>query len=278
MKEKIGVYYMKLKIGFIGAGNMGKAMLLGMINSKKVDASSLYVYDQYEQAIIDLKQLHDIHHCESEVDVARNVDVIILAVKPYGIETVLNTIKSVLKPETIVVSIAAGVTLKQMHAHLTCDTKIVRCMPNTPALVQEGMSMLCDQGSLSDQERVLVRELFSCFGKADYLDEKHMDAFIGISGSSPAYVYMFIEAMADAAVLKGLPRNQAYMYASQAVLGAAKMVLESGIHPGQLKDNVCSPGGTTIEAVTTLEKTGFRASIIEAVLACIEKSEKMSRT
>lgn len=269
---------MNLKIGFIGVGNMGRAMLLGMIKSNKVDAQSVYAYDQYEQSIIDLKEQYEVNACSSEQEVASQVDVLILAVKPNTIEQVLVDIKDSLKCETIIVSIAAGVTLKQLHACLNQSAKVVRCMPNTPALVQEGMSMLCDQDSLNNQERQLVTDLFRSFGKADYLDEKQMDAFIGISGSSPAYVYMFIEAMADAAVQKGMPRKQAYMYASQAVLGAAKMVLETGIHPGQLKDNVCSPGGTTIEAVTTLEKTGFRASIIEGVLACIEKSEKMSQS
>ena len=150
-------------------------------------------------------------------------------------------------------------------------------MPNTPAMVGEAMSALCPNENVTDDEVCVVKEIFESFGVAEVVSEALIDAVIGISGSSPAYVYMFIEAMADAAVIGGMPRAKAYTFAAQAVLGSAKMVLETGIHPGQLKDMVCSPGGTTIEAVAELERQGMRSAVIEAVKVCMDKSRKMSK-
>lgn len=149
-------------------------------------------------------------------------------------------------------------------------------MPNTPALVAEGMTAVCPNANVTKQELSNVMLMLQSFGKAEIMPEGLIDAVTGISGSSPAYVFMFIEAMADAAVMYGMPRDKAYLFASQAVLGSAKMVMESGRHPGELKDMVCSPGGTTIEAVAELEKTGLRASVISGVKACIEKSISMT--
>ncbi len=155
--------------------------------------------------------------------------------------------------------------------------KIVRVMPNTPALVGEGMAAICPNDLVSKEETEEVISIFESFGKAEIVEEKLMDSVTAVSGSSPAYVYMFIEAMADAAVLEGMPRDKAYKFAAQAVLGSAKMVLETGMHPGALKDMVCSPGGTTIKAVATLEKHGFRNAIIEAMRDCAIKSKEMSK-
>ncbi len=150
-------------------------------------------------------------------------------------------------------------------------------MPNTPALVGEGMSALCKNSNVTDEELNMIKALFESFGEAEIVSEYLMDTVTGISGSSPAYVFMFIEAMADAAVLAGMPRQQAYKFASQAVMGSAKMVLETGKHPGELKDMVCSPAGTTIEAVKVLEEEGFRAAVIKSIVACIDKSKDMSK-
>ena len=153
--------------------------------------------------------------------------------------------------------------------------KIVRCMPNTPALVGEGCTGVCANKNVTKEELQMVLNLMNSFGVAEVVPESLMDTVVGVSGSSPAYVFMFIEAMADAAVAEGMPRKQAYHFAAQAVLGSAKMVLETGMHPGELKDMVCSPGGTTIQAVKVLEEKGMRGAVMDAVEACIEKSRQL---
>ena len=177
----------------------------------------------------------------------------------------------------LIVMIAAGQTIAVNEARFGRNIKIVRAMPNTPALVGEGMAALCANSYVTGEEKDEVREIFESFGKAEFVAENMMDVVAGVSGSSPAYVYMFIEALADGAVLQGMPRQQAYTFAAQAVLGSARMVLETGMHPGALKDMVCSPGGTTIEAVASLEQDGLRAAVIRAVDVCTEKSKAMSK-
>lgn len=264
------------KLGFIGCGNMGKAMIGGIINSGQLKASEIIVSDLNEAALKVANEELGIHTTTDSVALAKDSDVIVVAVKPniYGI--VLGQIKEVIKPSTIIVTIAAGISIGFVENILGEDKKIIRTMPNTPALVGEGMTAMCPNKNISDDEKTMIQNLLSGFGKAEIVGEYLIDAVIGASGSAPAYVFMFIEAMADAAVLAGMPRAQAYKFASQAVYGSAKMVLETGKHPGELKDMVCSPGGTTIEAVAAFEKTGFRSSVIESVTACIEKSKKMS--
>lgn len=264
------------RLGFIGCGNMAKAMIGGIIHSGQLKGSDIIVSDLNETA---LKVAHEelgVNKTNDSVEVAKNSDIVVVAVKPniYGI--VLEQIKEVITPSTIIVTIAAGISIKFVEGILGDDKKIIRTMPNTPALVGEGMTAMCPNKNLSDEERAMVLDLLSAFGKTEILGEYLIDAVIGASGSAPAYVFMFIEAMADAAVLAGMPRPQAYTFAAQAVYGSAKMLLETGRHPGVLKDMVCSPGGTTIEAVKMFEKTGFRSSVIESVTACIEKSKQMS--
>ncbi|MBF4675588.1 pyrroline-5-carboxylate reductase, partial [Clostridioides difficile] len=189
----------------------------------------------------------------------------------------LTPLKELIDANKIIVSIAAGKTIESLESFIGSDKKIVRVMPNTPALVGEGMSALCKNSNVTDEELNMIKALFESFGEAEIVSEYLMDTVTGISGSSPAYVFMFIEAMADAAVLAGMPRQQAYKFASQAVMGSAKMVLETGKHPGELKDMVCSPAGTTIEAVKVLEEEGFRAAVIKSIVACIDKSKDMSK-
>jgi pyrroline-5-carboxylate reductase len=175
----------------------------------------------------------------------------------------------------VIVSIAAGKTINWMASEFEKPTKIIRVMPNTPALVGEGCSAVCRNDLVSDSDFHFVIELLESFGKAYTVPETLMDVVVGVSGSSPAYVFLFIEAMADAAVAGGMPRKQAYEFAAQSVLGSAKMVLETGKHPGELKDMVCSPAGTTIEAVRVLEEEGFRGTVMDAVTACIDKSKSL---
>lgn len=252
---------------------MGRAMIGGIVSAGYGD---ILVADANAAALENLKKELGITPADNRT-VAKQADILFLAVKPNVLLDVIAGIRDCVKADAVVVSIAAGKTLETLEAAFGRDLKIVRVMPNTPALVGEGMSALsCNQkASECEEEMQELLQLFESFGKAELVPEKLMDAVTAVSGSSPAYVFMFIEAMADAAVLGGMPRNQAYTFAAQAVLGSAKMVLETGKHPGELKDMVCSPGGTTIEAVKALEEGGLRSSVMQAVKACMDKSKAM---
>ena len=268
---------MNKKIGFIGSGNMAKAMIGGIVKSKLVDPSNVIASDLNELALENVKNEYGINITTNSKEVVKFSDIVIVAVKPNVYDIVLEGVKELIDNEKIIVTIAAGKTIESIENVIGNDKKVIRTMPNTPALVNEGMSALCKNNNITDEELNMVKEIFNSFGKAEIVSEYLIDAVIGASGSAPAYVFMFIEAMADAAVLAGMPRNQAYTFAAQAVMGSAKMVLETGKHPGELKDMVCSPGGTTIEAVKTLEAEGFRSAVIKAIGDCIEKSKEMSK-
>lgn len=199
----------------------------------------------------------------------------VLAVKPQFLEEVIREIRDAVRPDTLIISIAAGKSLNWLEEAFGGKRKLVRCMPNTPALVGEGCTGVCVNGAVSEEETRYSLSLMESFGKASLVEERLMDAVGAVSGSSPAYVFMFIEAMADAGVAAGMPRAQALAFASQAVYGSARLVLETGKHPGELKDMVCSPGGTTIEGVRVLEEAGFRGAVMNALLAAVEKSRKL---
>ncbi len=264
-----------MKIGFIGTGNMASAIITGMIKSGKYEVNDIIAFDLDTKKLNELSEKYGIKKAKNNVEVAELSDVLILAVKPIFYSSVIDEIKD--KGNAIVVSLTPGLSIKYLESLFDREVKIVRTMPNTPALVGEGMTAYCKGTNVSDEEVAVVVELFEGVGKCSFVEERLMDAVVGISGSSPAYVYIFIEAMADAAVKRGMPRDKAYEFAAQAVLGSAKTVLETGIHPGALKDMVCSPGGTTIAAVAELENSGFRSSVIKAVEACIDKSESMGK-
>ncbi len=268
---------MQQKIGFIGGGNMGGAIIAGIRKAELVSGSALMVSDKNTEALKRLEENYEVLTTLDNKEVASFADILFLAVKPNLFADVIAEIKDVIKEDVLIVSIAAGKTIKEIETTFGKNIKLVRTMPNTPAMVGEGMSALCPNELVTEEEVALVKEIFSSFGVAEVVKESLIDAVIGISGSSPAYVYMFIEAMADAAVMGGMPRKQAYTFAAQAVLGSAKMVLETGIHPGELKDMVCSPGGTTIDAVLELEKQGMRSAVMEAVKVCMDKSKAMSK-
>lgn len=263
-------------IGFIGAGNMGSAMIGGICQSGLVSPEQMIASARSTATIEKLNTAYGIKTTLLNEEVAAASDILFIAIKPNKFTEVLPTIASSLKKECILVSVAAGQSIQAIELLLGSHIKLVRAMPNTPALVGESMSALCRNENVTDAELSYVQQLFECFGKAEIVTESMMDAVIGVSGSSPAYVYMFIEAMADAAVADGMPRTMAYRFAAQAVLGAAKMVVETGKHPGELKDAVCSPGGTTIEAVAALEAGGFRNTVISAQRACVQKSKNMT--
>ncbi len=268
---------MDKKIGFIGSGNMAKAMIGGIVKSKLVDSNNVIASDLNELVLENVKNEYGINVTTNSKEVVKFSDIVIVAVKPNVYDIVLEGVKELIDNEKIIVTIAAGKTIESIENVIGNDKKVIRTMPNTPALVNEGMSALCKNKNITDEELNIVKEIFNSFGKAEILNEYLIDSVIGVSGSAPAYVFMFIEAMADAAVLAGMPRNQAYTFAGQAVMGSAKMVLETDKHPGELKDMVCSPGGTTIEAVKTLEAEGFRSAVIKAIGDCIEKSKEMSK-
>ena len=265
------------KIGFIGGGNMAKAIIGGLVKSGQVAPSNIWVFDRKAEANEALAREYGIQAAESAEALAREVDILFGAVKPNVILKVLKDVASQLKKEALVVSIAAGVTLDSLATVLGHDRKIVRVMPNTPALVNEGMTSITPNVLVEQPEIDEVVTIFESFGKAAVVREYLIHSVVGVSGSAPAYVFMFIEAMADAAVLGGMPRAQAYQFAAQAVKGSAQMVLETGKHPAELKDMVCSPGGTTIEAVKVLEEKGFRAAVMEAMQQCMAKSEALSK-
>ncbi|MDY2958559.1 pyrroline-5-carboxylate reductase [Floccifex sp.] len=264
-----------MKIGFIGCGNMGSAMIKGIVQGKVCPPSQIYVADHHQSNFEKIASLN-VHTTLDNIEVSKEVDVLFLSVKPYVYENVISQIKDSVKENAIIVCIAAGKTIAQVQTYFQKPIKIVKAMPNTPAMVQEAMSAISYNEYLTQEEVDTILNIFNSFGKVEIVSESQMDAVTAVSGSSPAYVYMMIEAMADASVKQGMPRKQAYVFASQAVLGAAKMVLETQQHPGTLKDAVCSPSGTTIEAVSKLEETGFRSSIIQAMDACFEKSKKMT--
>lgn len=266
-----------MNIGFIGCGNMAQAMVGGIINAKLVEPSQVIASDPYDTYLKFTKDMYGINIASSNTEVAGFSDILILSVKPIKYAEVIAEIKDHVKPEVIIVTIAAGISIDFVEKAFGKAIKVVRTMPNTPALIGEGMAALCCNKLVNQSELGSVVKIFESFGKAEVLEERLMDAIPAISGSSPAYVYMFIEALADGGVLQGIPRDKAYKLAAQAVLGAAKMVLETGEHPGSLKDKVCSPGGTTIEAVYTLEKNNFRGTVISAMESCTEKAVKMSK-
>lgn len=268
---------MDKKIGFIGCGNMGKAILGGLIASGQVLPGQIWVYTPSPDKVAALHDQYGINAAQSAQDVAQIADIVFGAVKPNIMGKVLGDVASSLNKDSLVISIAAGVTLDQLARVLGHDRKIVRTMPNTPSLVNAGMTSITPNALVTPDDISDVLNIFRSFGEAEVIAEPMIHPVVGVSGSAPAYVFMFIEAMADAAVLGGMPRAQAYKFAAQAVMGSAKMVLETGKHPGELKDMVCSPGGTTIEAVKVLEEKGFRAAVIDAIQACMAKSDKMSK-
>ncbi|MDD3744992.1 MAG: pyrroline-5-carboxylate reductase [Anaerostipes sp.] len=263
------------KIGFIGCGNMASAMIGGMLKQGVLKKEEIIASGPTQSKMEKIGEDLGIDVTTDNKEAAKQSEIIVLSVKPQMYEKVICELKDDITKENIIVTIAAGVTMEKVDRWFGKETKIIRTMPNTPALVGEAMVGMCHNEAITQDEVKIVKELFESFGKVEEVDEKLMNAVVGVSGSSPAYVYMFIEAMADAAVIQGIPRKKAYTFAAQAVLGSAKMVLETGAHPGELKDAVCSPAGTTIEAVRELEKSGFRSSVMEAVNAASEKGKEL---
>ncbi len=263
-----------MKIGFIGSGNMATALAKGFISSGKVQAKELTISDKFPKSLEKWAET-DVFTTENNSEVCNKSELIILAVKPNILPNVLNEIKDLLN-DKIFVSIAAGVTLDTMEQILGKDVKIIRAMPNTPAQVGCGMTVLSPNKNITDAELKAVDDIFCGAGSTVILEEKYINAATALHGSSPAYVYMLIDAMADSGLKHGIPKELGLKLAAKAVEGAARMVMETGTHPAKLKDAVCSPGGTTIAAVLELEKGGFSSSVSAAVDACVKRAEEMS--
>ena len=265
-----------MKIGFIGTGNMGSSIIKGILSSKFEENENINIFDLNKDKVNNLVKEYGINAVNSEKELAKNCDIIVLSVKPHIIPVVLKNLSENVKKDTIILTIAAGISISVIENALGEDKKVVRTMPNTPAQVLSGMTAVTFNKNIENSEKEIIFKLLNSFGKSVEIEEKLMHAYTGISGSLPAYVYMFMEALADGGVLCGMPRDKAYKIVAQAVEGSAKMLLETGKHPGQLKDEVCSPAGTTIEAVRVLENGNFRGNVIEAVAACTEKSKEMA--
>ena len=261
------------KIGFIGMGNMGYAMLKGAL---KVFEKDDILFTRKNSVLgRSMEEETGVRFVESNAELANNVKYLILAVKPQMYDQVIKNIENVITKEHVVISLAPGITIEYLTDMLGFDSRVVRAMPNTPALVLAGATGMCFHPSVSKEERETAITIFESFGVVAEVSENMIDTVIGVSGSSPAYVFMFIEAMADAAVADGMPRAMAYELAAQTVYGSAKMELETGKHPGELKDMVCSPAGTTIEAVRVLEEKGLRSAVIEGQMACVKKAREL---
>ncbi|MFS0784543.1 pyrroline-5-carboxylate reductase [Bacillus sp. 1P06AnD] len=264
---------MDKKIGFIGCGSMGKAMLGALLNSNQIEKEQLIVSVKSEESKSHIEEEFSVRVTLDNMQVVEEAAILFLAVTPNYYEEVISEISSSVTENHIIVSIAAGITIESMEKWFSKKVKLVKTMPNTPVLAYEGMSAICPNQYITEGELGEICSLYRMFGQYEVLEEDLFPAFIAIAGSSPAYFFMMMEAMADAAVKLGLPRKKAYRMAEQSMLGAAKLALQTGEHPASLKDEVCSPGGATIEAVAELERLGFRHGIISAMNVCAKKSE-----
>ena len=260
-----------MKLGFIGCGNMAGAIMGGIVKNGMIKASEIIGSDLSPVGRQKVEEAYGIVTTENNKEVVEKADVVVLAVN----EAVITEVKDLVREDQLMITIAPGKTLAWLEEKFGKKVKLVRTMPNTPAMVLEGMTAACVNEAVTKEEQEYAYEILNCFGKTEFVPERLIDAVVAVSGSAPAYVFMMIEAMADAAVSEGMSRPQAYKFAAQAVLGSAKMVLELGKHPGELKDMVCSPAGTTIEAVRVLEERGFRSALIEAMKACADVSRNL---
>ncbi len=263
------------KLGFIGCGNMGEAMLAGALKGGFVSGQDVLVHTNTDKRLTELNQKYGIIQAKDNQDVAHNSKIIVFAVKPNLYNRVIEEIKEVVHEDSIIVVIAPSFSIDLVKKTFNKNVKVARAMPNTPALVGCGVSGICFSDNMTENEKKEVMDFFNCFGIAIEVKEELMKAVGSVSGSSPAFIYMLIEAMADGAVLLGLSRKDAYQFAAKSVEGAARMVLETERHPGELKDAVCSPGGTTIEGVVELERNGFKGNIVQAMLKSAEKFKRM---
>ena len=264
-----------MKLGFIGLGNMATAIIAGILKKGLVPAGQILGSDKSHAAMQKAADKYGIQILEANTEVASQADVLFLAVKPQFLEGVLAEIAPCLTGDNLIISMAAGKSLGWLHEKLDAKVHMIRIMPNTAAIVGESCTAICRDAYAADEDVALAEKLCGAFGVTLVLDEKMMDVFSALGGSSGAFVFLYMEALADGAVAAGMPRQMAYEVAAQSTLGAARLMRDTKEHPGVLKDMVCSPGGTTIEGIKALEKSGIRAGVMDAVQACVEKAKKL---
>jgi pyrroline-5-carboxylate reductase len=265
------------RVGFVGGGNMGEALVRGLLGAGTVDADHVTATDVRAERTAQLARQFGITAHADNVRLVRESDVVILAVKPQIMPAVLAEIAPAVGPRHLLVSIAAGVATRSIRTALGRDARIIRVMPNTPALVLQGATAVARSTGLEPDDLATAEEIFGAVGRVVVLDEEQLDAVTGLSGSGPAYVAIVIEALADGGVRVGLDRATALTLATQTVLGAARLVAETGMHPAALKDMVSSPGGTTIAGIAALEEGGIRSTLIQAVERATQRSRELGR-
>lgn len=264
------------KIAFIGGGQMAEALIAGLVSTRCCAPDQIWATDPVAARCDTLKRLYGVRVGGTNQEAAAWAGIIVLAVKPQILNGVMKELAGELK-RALTVSVAAGIPIQTITSAGGTGTRVVRAMPNTPAMVREGMTALAIGPGVSEGDAGLARRMFESVGKVVAVEERLMDAVTGLSGSGPAYVFLAIEALADGGVKMGLPRATAEVLAAQTVLGAARMVIETGEHPARLKDKVASPGGTTIAGLHRLEVGGMRATLIDAVEAATKRSQELGR-
>ena len=265
------------KVGFVGAGNMGEALIKGLVEANLVPAEAIYATDVRLERLKELDRQYGIQVASDNEAMVRAVDIVILAVKPQIMEAVLQEIAPAVTRRKLLISIAAGVSTAKIRAALAKDARLIRVMPNTPALVLEGVTAIAKADGLEAGDLDVAGEIFSAVGRVVTLDEGSMDAVTGLSGSGPAYVAVVVESLADGGVKMGLDRITAMTLATQTVIGAARLLLQTGMHPGALKDMVSSPGGTSIAGIAALEEGGIRNTFIKAVERATLRSRELGQ-
>jgi len=265
------------KVGFIGAGNMGEALIKGLVTANVVPAEAIWASDVRLERLKELDRQYGIQLASNNGELVRQADVVIMAVKPQIMTPVLREIAPVLIKKKLMISIAAGVSTAKIRAVFGKDVRLIRVMPNTPALVLEGVTAIAKAEGLEPDDLDTAGEIFSAVGRVVVLEEELLDAVTGLSGSGPAYVALVIESLADGGVRMGLDRITAMTLATQTVLGAAKLLLDTGMHPGALKDMVSSPGGTSIAGIAALEEGGIRTTFIKAVERATLRSKELGQ-
>ena len=264
-------------IGFLGAGNMAEALIRGLIHGEVVGPERIFASAPRSERLDELRAAYKINATADNLEVARQADILVLSIKPQILEQVVREVAAVLRPGVLVISIAAGIDTHTIESHLLRGVRVVRAMPNTPALVRAGATAISRGLNATDADLAEARAIFDAVGITVTLDESHLDAVTGLSGSGPAYIFLILEALADAGVKVGLSRRNAQRLAAQTVMGSAKMLLDTDEHPGKLKDMVTSPGGTAIAGLHTLEQGGLRTTLINAVETATKRARELGR-
>jgi pyrroline-5-carboxylate reductase len=264
-------------VGFVGAGNMGEALIKGLLAANLVPAEAIHATDVRLERLKELNRQYGIQVSSDNAELMRHADIVILAVKPQIMDAVLTEIAPAVTRRKLLISIAAGVSTAKIRAVLHKDARLIRVMPNTPALVREGVTAVAKAEGLEAGDLETAGEIFSAVGRVVVLGEELMDAVTGLSGSGPAYIAVVIESLADGGVRMGLDRITAMTLATQTVLGAATLLRETGLHPGAVKDMVCSPGGTSIAGIAALEEGGIRTTFIKAVERATQRSRELGQ-